>query len=527
MMKKISRWTAAALLMTTVAFSPPASAQQPLIWGDTPLLASLDPHSMSDVPMQFVLLNLYDALYRYKGNPPELVPWLAESHEVSEDGLTWTFRLRQGVKFHDGADLTAEDVVYSFQRVLGLGRGPAAAFLSILEADSITATDDHTVTFVLSQPYAPFFSALPLVAILNKNLMEANTVNDDWGSAWLAANSAGSGAYMLDEGSYVPSQSADLARFDDHFMGWDDNPAPIDVVLARPIQENSTRVLALIGGEIHGTDSYLPTEQVERIKQSEGVHVEQNESMRLMAIRMNNQRPPLDNVDFRKCLSYAFNYEGFIDQILGGYAVRNPGPLPQKLWGSPADLKGYTYDLDLAREHCDKAREAGAPLDRPIEIHIMSELELTTQAAQLLQGDMASLGIDIQVVPNTWPNLTSAASSVETTPDMWVHWLSTYFVDPENWIGQMYDSRFHGTWKASSWYQNEEVDRLLTEAREGTEQADRQAKYEEATRIVVEEAADIWIYNTVELRGVSDLISGINFSPVGSGGELRTLHFVE
>lgn len=524
-MNRISRWTAAAFLMSAVCFSSPVVAQEKLVWGDTPLLASLDPHSISDVPMQFVLLNMYDGLYRYKGNPPELVPWLAESHEVSEDGLTWTFRLRDGVKFHDGTDLTADDVVYSFQRVLGMRRGPAAAFLNVLKADSITAKDDRTVQFVLSQPYAPFLAAVPLVAILNKDVMQANTKGDDWGSAWLAAHSAGSGAYKLDEGSYRPAQAANLTRFKNHFMGWKDNPNPIDVVLARPIQETSTRVLALINGDIHGTDSYVPTDHVERIKQAKGVHIEQNESMRLMAIRMHNQRPPFDNIDFRKCVSYAFNYDGFIDQILGGYAVRNKGPLPGNLWGSPKDLKGYGYNLDLARQHCDKARAAGAPIDRKIQLHIMSELELTTQAAQLLQGDMATLGINIEIVPNTWPNLTSSTATAESTPDMWVHWLSTYFVDPENWIGQMYDSRFHGTWKASSWYKNEKVDKLLTEARESNDRAEREAKYEEATRIVVDEAVDVWIYNTVELRGVSDRIEGIQFSPVGSGGELRTVRF--
>ena len=109
----------------------------------------------------------------------------------------------------------------------------------------------------------------------------------------------------------------------------------------------------------------------------------------------------------------------------------------------------------------------------------------------------------------------------DTTPDMWVHWVSTYFVDPENWIGQMYDSQFHGTWKASSWYKNDKVDQLLREARSSTDQSKRQALYEEASRIVVAEAADIWIYNTVQIRGISARVSGYKFSPVGSGAEFR------
>jgi peptide/nickel transport system substrate-binding protein len=260
---------------------------------------------------------------------------------------------------------------------------------------------------------------------------------------------------------------------------------------------------------------------VERIEQEDGVHVAQDESMRTFIIRMNNAKSPFDNVNARKCFAHAFNYEGFIQDILKGYAVRNPAPLPGNLWGSPEDVAGYDYDLAKAEEFCDKARAEGADLDRPIELHIQSQLEQTTQAAQLFQSDLLKLGVNVEFVANLWPNLTASTSQPETTPDMWIHWVSTYFVDPENWIGQMYDSQFHGTWKASSWYQNDEVDRLLREARATTEQDKRAELYEEASRIIVEDSPDVWVYNTVQLRGMSDRVKGYKFSPVGSGGEIR------
>ena len=105
---------------------------------------------------------------------------------------------------------------------------------------------------------------------------------------------------------------------------------------------------------------------------------------------------------------------------------------------------------------------------------------------------------------------------------MWVHWISTYFVDPENWIGQIYDSAFWGTFKGSSWYKNPKVDELLRKAR--VERSGQARKiYEEASRIVVEEAVDIWVYNTIQLRGLSDRVEGYKFSPVGSGGDFRYL----
>ncbi|MEI4473934.1 ABC transporter substrate-binding protein [Frigidibacter sp. MR17.24] len=513
--------TAAVFGVTTGA----ASATE-MVWADT-LPSGLDPHVVFDVPMQMYMLNVYDNLYRYQGNPPVLEPWLATGHEVSDDGLTWKFKLREGVKFHDGSDLTAEDVVYSFQRVLGLKRGPASAFLTYLKPENVTAPDPLTVQFKLDTPYAPFLSAMPLVSILNADVVKSHEVNGDWGSAWLSSNEAGSGAYTFDAATYVPQDTVDMARFADHFRGWADNAAPIDTVHARFIKENSTRILALLNGEVQATDSYLPSDQVERVESAEGTHVATDESMRVMVIRMNNAKPPFDNANFRRCLSYAFNYDGFIDVIMQGHAKRNPGPIPATLWGSPADLKGYTYDLDKAKAACDLAKSEGAPIDRKVEIHTQSELDLTLQAAQVLQAEAMGLGLNIEIVPDTWANLTGSMGSKDTTPDMWIHWVSTYFVDPENWIGQMYDSQFHGTWKASSWYTNAKVDELLRKARTSTDQAARQADYEDASRIVVDEAADIWIYNTIQMRGMSDKVKGYNFSPVGSGAEFRTLSLTD
>lgn len=513
----------ASAALAAVLFVVPASAQDAaseIVWGDT-LPSGLDPHAVFDVPMQFYMLNTYDTLFRYIGNPPDLEPWLAESFEVSEDGLTWTIGLKDGVVFHDGTPLTAQDVVYSFQRVLGMGQGPAGAFRSYLQAENITAPDDLTVQFVLDESYAPFHAALPLVAIVNSELLQANEANGDWGSAWLSSNSAGSGAYQPDPDTYRPLETLDLARNADHFYGWDDNPNPIDIVRAYPVRETSTRVLALLNGEIHATDSYLPSDQVERVRNAAGVHVAEDESMRVMVIRMNNSKAPFDNLDFRRCISYAMNYDGFNQIVMGGYAARNAGPIPQNLWGSPDDLEPYTYDMDRAAEYCESAREAGAPIDRPLEIHIQSELDQTTQVAQLLQSDLRQLGVNLEVVPATWANLTTQATQAATTPDMWVHWVSTYFVDPENWIGQMYDSQFHGTWKASSWYQNDQVDELLGAARSETDQETRRGYYEEASRLVVADAVDLWIYNTIQLRGMSDRVEGYRFSPVGSGGEMR------
>ena len=498
---------------------PAAGQDNVMVWGDA-LPANLDPHDPYDVPAALNQLNVYDNLYRYQGNPPKLQPWLAESYTASKDSRTWEFKLKNGVKFHDGSEVTAEDVVWSIKRILGLGKA-AAGPLKAAKIDSVTAVDKYNVRFVLEKPYAPFLSIIPVATVVNRRVVEPHVKDNDWGNAWLASNGAGSGAYIPDPASYIPTKTLDLKRHANHFMGWGHNAKPIDLIRVRSVAEQTTRVLALMKGEIDAGDSYLPTDQVERLSKNKDVIVHRNESMRIFIIRMNNTRAPFNNLHFRRCMSHAFNYDAFIGVILKNFAERNPAPIPKNLWGYPEGLKGYDFDLAKARAECDRAKAQGAPVDREVQLHIQTGLDQTTQAAQLFQSDVKKIGINMKVVPNTWPNLTASTGKPDTSPDMWIHWVSAYFIDPENWIGTMYDSQFHGTWKASSWYKNAKVDELLRAARTIPNQAERAKMYAEAARQVVDAAADIWVYNTVELRGMRARVKGFKFSPVGSGSELR------
>jgi peptide/nickel transport system substrate-binding protein len=514
-------------LMATAAQATPARAAESdtLVSGDN-IPRNLDPHQIFDVPMQGYALNTYDNLYRYEGNPPKLLPWLATSHTASADGLTWEFKLQPGSTFHDRSAITAEDVVYSFRRVLALGKAPAAAFLPVLKPEGVSATDRSTVRFRLEHAYAPFLAAIPLVSIVNPRVLRGHEKGGDWGAEWLASNEAGSGAYILDPKTYLPLQRIDLGRFEGHFMGWKDNPRPVAGVAYRPTKETTTRILALLKGRIDWTDSYLPVDDVAQVGSSKVAHVEKDQDMRIFLIRMNNTKPPLNNVNVRKGLAHSFDYHGFIKDILKGYAVRDPAPMPNTLWGFPKGVKGYEYDPKKAKMYFDKARHEGAPLNKPIHIHIQEALAQTSQAAQLYQSTLAALGINLKIVNDTWANMTTRCSKAETTPEMWVHWVSTYFVDPENWVGQMYDSQFHGTWKASCWYQNPKVDALLRKARNTIGKAARAPLYEEATRLIVADSPDIWIYNTVDLRGVNNRVKGFRFCPVGSGTEVRWIRLV-
>ncbi|MGE3536697.1 MAG: ABC transporter substrate-binding protein [Candidatus Tectimicrobiota bacterium] len=479
----------------------------------------LDPHVKYDVGAAAFNLNLYDNLLRYAGNPPVIVPWLAESETVSDDGRTWTFHLRRGVKFHDGSELTAQAVHFSFTRLLALGKAPAGVFKRMgLSADKIVVRDPYTVEFRLTQAFGPFRVALPIVSIVNPALIKAHEQNSDWAEAWLAQNEAGSGAYRLVK--FDQATGFLMERFPEFWRGWAGQH--VDEVEIRIIREQSSRTLALMKGNVHMIETLLGPDHLEKLEKHPRLKVTPYESMRFFLLRLHNQREPLNDVYVRKALSHAFNYESFIRDIMKERVVRNPVPLPRPLWGYPQDLAGYDYNLDKAKDYLARAR---VKITRPLEVHVQAPQEPTVQAALLFQSDLAKLGIELKIVKSLFPSLVAASKTMESTPDMLIHWVSTYFVDPENWIGEMYDSSSGGSWKACSWYKNPQVDTLLRQARGLIDQEARSKLYAEACRLIVEEAADLWIYNTVEHVPLAKNVQGFQFSIVGSGQEFWPVYF--
>lgn len=491
-----------------------------LISGDT-ITQNLDPHQLQDVLMLNYAQNAYDTLFRYQDNPATLVPWLAESADLASDNLTWTVKLKPGVKFHDGSEMTADDVVYSFKRVLTFGMAPSGPFSGILLPENVTSPEPGVVQFVLERPYAPFYSALPTVYIVNSRLVAAHEENGDMGKTWLLSNEAGSGAYKLVADRYAPQQRIFLERFEDHFMGWSDNAKPIANFDFRPAAEATTRLLALLNGTIDLTEADLGADAAARIESSNRAHLRRDQALRTFVIRMNNAKPPFDNINARKCFAHAFNYDGYIETIMQGTAKRNGAPMPATLWGMPDDLQVYDYDLDKAKEYYDLAVAEGAPMDQPIEFYTYAIRELSIVTAQVFQADLAKIGVDLKIVNSQWANILSMTASPETAPAMWCHWVSAYYVDPENWLGAMYDSKSHGTWKAASYYRNAEVDELLQKARSVADQEGRQAAYAEAIRKIVADSPDIWVYDGIDVRGVANRVQGLKYCPVGGGLEAR------
>ena len=482
------------------------------IWGCPSEFQSMDPHIIYDVTTENLRLNLYDHLYRYLDNPPKIHPWLAESYSVSEDGLKWTFNLRKGAKFHNGDEVTAEAVKYSMERLLALGKGSSALFKPILDPSGISVKSRYVVEFKLKEPYAPFLSILPTFCIVNPKILEGKP--GPWGSEWLSQNDAGSGSYISEK--YSPGTGWIAKRFKDHWMGWKENH--VDEIEFRVIHETASRVMALIKGDISGCDGYLPADQIEKLEKDPNIRVYEEQSMRIFLIRMHNQRPPFNDVHVRRAISYAFDYDSFIKDVLKGRVARNPGPIPNNMWGAPKDLKGYAFDLKKAKRELQKA---SVKIDRPLVINPMTGYAQTDDAALILQAGLQQIGVKVNIIRETWPTLSAKAKEMNTSPDMWIHWVSTYYADPENWVGEVYSSSRWGAWKASAWYKNLEVDNLLKKARTTPDTEARRKLYEQVSQIVVSDAADIWIYNTKWYGPNRKNVKGIRFCPIGDGQECR------
>jgi len=185
-------------------------------------------------------------------------------------------------------------------------------------------------------------------------------------------------------------------------------------------------------------------------------------------------------------------------------------------------VKGYSYDLDKAKAELAKAK---AKVDRPITVGYLQGFSQTEQAATVMANGLRKLGLETKLTSELWPTMVERMKKPDTSPDLVVYWISTYYADPHNWIGEMFHSGQWGTFKASSFYKNPKVDELLDTALKATDRKVREKAYQDAARIVVDEAAGIWIYNTKYFGPWAKNLEGIRFSPIGNGQEIRWLSY--
>lgn len=440
----------------------------------------LDPHVTSSYFSFQVLENVYDTLVE----PDEdlaMQPALAESWETSDDGLTWTFTLREGVTFHDGSDFTADDVVYSFNRIIDEELSTSWRFSAV---KSVKAVDDTTVEIKVNQPSPNLLANIggfKGVAIVSEDNVKSGDIKTE---------PIGTGPFQVD--SFTPGDSIDLSANPDY---WGGAPA-LDGVTFQFIPEASTAMAALRSGEVHWTDS-VPPQEVDSLGDDDTLEVGQVGSNDYWYLATNEARPPFDDERVRQAIAYAIDREAITESVMYGNATVNQLAIPESSsWYT--EYAPYSTDPDKAEE---LLAEAGVE-DLKMEIMVSSDYPETVTAAQVIADQLDEVGIDLEI--RTLDFGTWLDEQGEGNWDMlMMGWLGN--IDPDDFYYGQHHSKGTNNYQK---YSNPEVDQLLDEGRVETDEEARKELYAEAAQIIADEASYIYLYNPDVLQVWSTDLSG-------------------
>ena len=425
---------------------------------------SLDPlHTSGGVDYQ-IYRNLFDTLVKESGDGVE--PSIAESWSVSEDGMSYTFNLRDDVKFHDGTVLTADDVVFSISTAQ---ESPYWADHTAAIKEAV-ALDDTTVKVELKYPYAPFLLAMTSICIVPE---EAYTKAGDS----FAQNPVGSGPYQFV--SRQTGQNVVLTRFDDYFG----DKASIKDVTFEVITESSTTLVALETGEVDFAQD-IAMSQVSVAQENEDLKVEVLESTGLICLAMNNEAEPFTDVRVRQAFNYAINKENVITISQNGMASPAVSPFNEAYFGYSDQIKGYEYNVEKAKE---LLAEAGYPDGFEITLKIYDALSLPKDA-QAIQEDLRNINVTVNI--EMMEGNAYLQDMFNGNYEMGIVSISSSMPDVDNWDQFLVTDAGMNLFQ----YSNSEVDRIFEEAKKMNDDDKRSAVYEELTQILVDDAAMVPLY---------------------------------
>jgi len=430
-------------------------------------VATLDPAIGYDWQNWSMIKSLFDGLMDYKPGTTELVPDLAESYEISPDGTTFTFKLRKGVKFHNGREMTAEDVKYSIDRVVNPttqspGQGFFASIKGYEEAaagkadglSGITVVDPLTIKFELTRPDATF---LHVMAINFSHVVPKEEV-ERWGADF-GKHPVGTGAFKL--GEWTLGQRLVFERNADY---WHKGLPHLDKITFEIGQEPIVALLRLQKGEIDVPGDGIPPAKFQEVMNDpeQKARVVEGGQLHTGYVTMNVNIPPFDNVKVRQAVNMAINKDRIV-QLINNRAVPANQPLPPSMPGYAKDYKGYHYDPAKAKE---LLAEAGQAAGFTTDLYVMNT-DPNPRIAQGIQQDLAAIGIKANIQALAQANVIAAGGEKEGAPMIWsggMAWIAD-FPDPSNFYGPILGcgGAVPGGWNWS-WYCNEDLDKKAAEA---------------------------------------------------------------
>ena len=522
---------AAALSATALTAVAPQAVAGGVLRLDEVAVGELDPGKASDYADSILMFNVYDTLVLPKQGGPGHVPHLATSWD--SDGSTYTFKLRSDVKFQSGNMMTADDVVFSFDRMKALGQGLSYLF-GIVE--SVEAVDANTVKFNLAQPSAPFVASLVRLPIIDKQTVMANLGDGDgdmkdWGQAYLSANGAGTGAYQVT--SHNPQEETVMAKNGSYFLGVAD-AAPDTVRLRYGLEAATVRTL-IAQGEHDISSQWLPPEVMKALA-GDGAQLLSESGTGAFYVKMNTSKAPMDDINCRLALSKAFDYGAAVkmiaitDDVSQGSAAT--GAVPVGMFGANPPDAILTRDLDAAKKHLADCKHK--PEDFTLELSWIAEVPLEERFALLMQANFTELGIKSEIKKLPWALFAEQVSKPENTPHISQLFVNANTGDPDTLLYGQYHSTAAGTWQSPEYLNDAEVDKLLDMGKTATSEEDRQKAYAALNARLMEIAPSIYGYdrnsvfaasNRVKVPALSD--PAMAFGLDGMGFSFRLMEMTE
>ena len=494
--------------LTGAAFGPASAferrdGQKILVTAQRQAVPIMDPSIKYDASIRTMQQAMYDALLKYVDTPPRVVPWLAESWDVSDDGLTYTFHLVDNAKFHNGDPVDAEAVRWSFARTLTLGKGPAWMLNAFLQAENISAPDAHTVVFNLDRPFAPFTSFLPWWFVMNPNQVMANEVEGDMGQKWLIDNEAGSGPYKLRRVEH--GTLYELERVQDYWKG---HQGELGGIIYKLIRESAAQRAALIKGEADLVTGLSPDE-FDALAKMDGMVTSTEPALTAFGIKFNTQGEKMSDVNLRKAVAHAFDYDALI-AIYNGRAVLQTSPFSDAIKGKIDVPNMPRLDLAKAKEYLAKSRY---PDGVELEYVYVQGLEEERLMGLVLIDNLQELNIKVNMVPLTWANMVARGSKVETSPDMMAIFATPVSTDPDA-VAIQYHPSSHGRYYGTHYYDNPEVTKLIEEARFTGDWEQRAPLYAKIQQMIVDDQPEIFGMMRERRIVYRDWVKGFEYSPV-------------
>jgi peptide/nickel transport system substrate-binding protein len=348
-----------------------------------------------------MMCNVFENLLEYEPTGFATKPALAESYEVSEDGMVYTFKLREGVKFHDGETMDAEAVQFSYQRIMDpdneyyqMGQPfPLIDFwYEAIDPKQIEVQDEMTVVFNLKKPHSTLdaFLAWPAAAVVSPAAVK------EYGPEF-RNNPVGTGPFQFKE--WMPNQRLELVRYDDYWKG----SAALDGIVFRPIVEEQTRVTELQAGNIDFAYD-LPPDNVAQLRTAPEVNFFETPLGHVWFLVMNTKAGPTADVKVRQAVAYAINSELIISEILQGTGVPANGPVPSAIGAmyGQESLPYYTYDPEKARSLLAEAGLEGGFQTRFWVPQSGSGMQSPRTMGEAIQANLAEVGIMAEIEVSEW-----------------------------------------------------------------------------------------------------------------------------